>query len=478
MAKPLKLTSRSYLDFSETIKHIVLMCSNVIGNNNKFYSLEIQKNKNNEYLLFSHYGRINGDSVTGGAYEVRTGFKTSYDAEREFDSIVKTKQRGKTKSKDGLTYKETYTIVDIVSSSVGSSNVIGKSIEIKSKKKLDKNLFESFGKSISLMLKKLEEENIHEITNSTTMTYNSNGLQTPLGPLTFEHINNARNVLDKINNNVVQDEKLITIELKKLNNQYLSLIPRNLGNKINDSKLVYNIESVTFEYDLLNQMETAIKLASLNSDDNNAAKDSTNELGFNIELASEKEHKDIIDYVNKTRKHSDLNKFKVKNVYKFENYKERKRFENFADNLNLEFENKNKKREHNLDYKELDLFHGSKNSNILSILMNGFYVPPESAAHVTARMFGNGVYAADSSTKSLRYSLGRWSNTSNKYKNCFCFLVRMATGKVFETGNELKSGVPKGYNSIFAKGGHDLINNEYIAKNTEQLTISYLIEFE
>ena len=45
MAKPLKLTSRSYLDFSETIKHIVLMCSNVIGNNNKFYSLEIQKIK-------------------------------------------------------------------------------------------------------------------------------------------------------------------------------------------------------------------------------------------------------------------------------------------------------------------------------------------------------------------------------------------------------------------------------------------------
>ena len=32
-------------------------------------------------------------------------------------------------------------------------------------------------------------------------------------------------------------------------------------------------------------METAIKLASLNSDDNNAAKDSTNELGFNIELS-------------------------------------------------------------------------------------------------------------------------------------------------------------------------------------------------
>ena len=83
-----------------------------------------------------------------------------------------------------LTYKETYTIVDIVSSSVSSSNVIGKSIEIKSKKKLDKNLFESFGKSISLMLKNLKK-NIHEITNSTTMTYNSNGLQTPFRPLTL-----------------------------------------------------------------------------------------------------------------------------------------------------------------------------------------------------------------------------------------------------------------------------------------------------
>ena len=34
------------------------------------------------------------------------------------------------------------------------------------------------------------------------------------------------------------------------------------------------------------------------------------------------------------------------------------------------------------------------------------------------------------------------------------------------------------YNSIFAKGGADLINNEYIVYNQDQCTVRYLVEIE
>jgi poly [ADP-ribose] polymerase len=473
MARPEKVYSNDSGDYKETVKHAVLMCSNVQGNNNKFYSLEIQKNDNGECVLFSHYGRITGDTIKGGVYEVRPPFNYEDSAMKEFESIVKKKQRGKTRKKDGVSYKETYEAVDIVSSSVGSSNVVGKAGEVTSKTKLDLNLFNDFGKVESVMLKKLEEENIHDITNSTTMTYTGNGLQTPLGPLTFDHLTKAKNVLNKINGKINASSTKIGVELKRLNSQYLSLIPRNLGNKIDDDSLISTGDNVSVEYDLLNQMETAITLAELKDDSD----DKETELGFSIKLASKTIQKEIEKQVESSRKHRNLSNYKVKRVYQIENFKERKAFELFSDKLQDDFAAKNKKREHKLDYMELDLFHGSRNSNILSILMNGFYVPPENASHVTGRMFGNGIYSADSSTKALNYSAGYWGGQRNKYDNLFCFVVRCATGKVHETQHSLYSGVPRGHNSIFAKGGADLKNNEYITKNTAQVTMSYLVEF-
>ena len=35
-------------------------------------------------------------------------------------------------------------------------------------------------------------------------------------------------------------------------------------------------------------------------------------------------------------------------------------------------------------------------------------VPPANASHCTGRMFGNGVYFSDQSTKALNYAYGYW----------------------------------------------------------------------
>lgn len=474
--RPKKLSSPESGDFTETTKHTVLMCSNVVGNNNKFYSLELQKNpKTLEYVLFSHYGRITGDVISGGIYEQRSGYVSEAIAMLDFESIVKKKKRGKNVTKNGQKYRESYKEIDIVSSSVGSNNVRNNVSVITSKKKISNNVFDHFEKQEKSILKMLEEENIHDITSSTTMTYTSNGLQTPLGPLTFKHLDKAKVVLDKINGELqLYKTTNVSKEIRTLNNEYLSLIPRNMGNQITDDKLIATGQKVLDEYDLLKQMETAIKINKLKDSDDNF------NLGFFMKKAPKYIENKIRKQIEATRKtiHHNVANLKVKHVYQVENFKERERFESFADHLQTMKPKSKAVHSHELDFLEVDLFHGSKNSNILSILMNGIYVPPSNASHVTGRMFGNGVYAADVSTKALNYSAGFWGGKKNKNKSMFCFVMRFALGRVYETKNSLYSGVPSGYDSIYAKGGADLKNNEYIVPKPEQTTINYLVEFE
>ena len=69
-----------------------------------------------------------------------------------------------------------------------------------------------------------------------------------------------------------------------------------------------------------------------------------------------------------------------------------------------------------------ELWHGTRAGNLLSILRAGFTIPPANAPHVTGRMFGNGVYFSDQSTKSLNYRLR--NGAASERRSC----RRKATG--------------------------------------------------
>lgn len=458
--------------FTETKKHIVLMCTNVLGNNNKFYSLELQYNPTSgKYRLYSHYGRINGSVISGGQVDDDKEFNDEFSANKEFESIVKKKKKGKTKLDDsGQKYTEKYDEVQVAASTVGSENVRTKATtNATTKSAIKKDLFTIYGKKESELLTLFQQENIHEITSVTSLKVNSGILSTPLGPLTIEHLIKAKKALDDLAS-LVSVSSSITKDLKDLNSRYFSLIPRNFGSIITDSSLLKDQFGLNKEYDLINQMETAVSLNNNSSDDSNKLRDI-----FTIQTVSNELFKEIKHYVDSTRKHNNLKSYNVVGVYQVENFKERNRFELFADKLQKENTGKKVSK---FDYDEIDVFHGSRNSNILSILLNGFYVPPANASFVHGRMFGNGVYGADSSTKALNYSVGNWSGVRNKSNKTFLFVTRFAMGKVKETTRELKSGCPAGYNSIFASGGYDLVNNEFIVPKVEQTTISYLVELE
>src|SRR5262249_54679202 len=124
-----------------------------------------------------------------------------------------------------------------------------------------------------------------------------------------------------------------------------------------------------------------------------------------------------------------------------------------------------------------ELWHGTKASNLLSILKGGLIIPPSNAPHCTGRMFGNGVYFSDQSTKSLNYAYGYWGGGPAD-NNCFMFLVDVAMGKYFvPDGPSTRLPMP-GYDSTYAQASKSgVMNNEMIVYKTSQINPRFLVEF-
>jgi poly [ADP-ribose] polymerase 2/3/4 len=137
------------------------------------------------------------------------------------------------------------------------------------------------------------------------------------------------------------------------------------------------------------------------------------------------------------------------------------------------------------DNKKTDLlWHGSRNENWWSIFQQGLKIRPSNAV-LTGSMFGYGVYFADKAQKSIGYtslSGSYWAGGSAK--TAVLALYEIHQGKQLEILNwksehsrlDESSMKRRGCDSVFAKGGADLRNNEYITYNTDQSTIRYLVE--
>ncbi|TAE08229.1 MAG: ADP-ribose polymerase [Bacteroidetes bacterium] len=137
--------------------------------------------------------------------------------------------------------------------------------------------------------------------------------------------------------------------------------------------------------------------------------------------------------------------------------------------------------------KKLELFwHGSRNENWISILENGLVLRPTNAI-ISGKMFGYGVYFADKFRKSLNYTSLRGSYwTGGSANQAFLALYDVHVGNQFhikhheswcyELNEENLKKKGADYDSLFAEGGADLRNNEFIVYNQAQCTIRYLVE--
>ena len=129
-------------------------------------------------------------------------------------------------------------------------------------------------------------------------------------------------------------------------------------------------------------------------------------------------------------------------------------------------------------------FHGSRNQNWLNILSTGLMIRPAGAIH-NGSMFGDGIYFADKAQKSIGYTSLRgsyWTGGGDNKGYLAMFAVHTGKWKRIKHHNSSCYNLSKrvlaneGYDSVFAEGGADLRNNEYIVYDGAQCTISHLIE--
>jgi len=462
-----KAYDNSHDGYNETVEFKVLHQANVETNHNKFYAIEIQKNSNGQYRLFTHYGRLGISNI----FECREYIKgeanpiTDFNVVKfEFDDIIKKKLKGKRNKKTGEV--EAYVEVDTVAPSVGSENIRGKSSAAKKvpvKVAIDTS---SYDKEVSTLLDQLIKENIHSITSHTSIKYTPNGFATELGAVTEEHVERAREPLDELNKLMGKrgEVKASMADVRQLNSLYFSLIPKPFSRKITEDDMILDAKQLEAEYDILDQLATAVSMGSAMS---GSASQRMDALGTELELLSD------IDEVRRIKKYIRSSKagnhrgsgvwdYDVKRIYKMQIPQEHARYQRVLNKYG-----KNTVQE---------VFHGSANCNLLSILKGGLIIPPSSAGHVTGRMFGDGVYGANNSTKSLNYSIGYWGARSSKYGNAFLFLADFAMGKTYTANRAVYGGAPHGYDSIWAKKGSSLYNDELIVYNLNQCTLKYVVE--
>lgn len=136
------------------------------------------------------------------------------------------------------------------------------------------------------------------------------------------------------------------------------------------------------------------------------------------------------------------------------------------------------------DYQRM-LWHGSRNENWLSILERGLRIRPTGVV-LTGAMFGNGVYFADRFQKSLGYTSVRgsyWARGTQDKGVMALFSVHLGNQlriKHHESWcynlSESKLKQRGDYDSLYAVGGADLINDEFVVYSPVQSTVAYVVE--
>lgn len=281
--------------------------------------------------------------------------------------------------------------------------------------------------------------------------------------VTEEQINQCQNIINNINiakdYNTPDNLKLQEVNEKLV--QLYTLIPRRMADTRHYFLKTWNIP---FLVELLqaeqSRLDTLKSQVNINQVSSNGI--TLEELGFTCELASEAD-KDLI------RKNTD---FKLTNhrVFKISNKETEAVFN--PNHLKTKL-----------------LYHGSRNENFLSILQTGLKIRPK-GVQTTGSMFGDGIYAANKARKSIGYTSLRGSYWASGHSNrAYLAIFEFATGKEWNLldsqswsgwmsridESQVKS---KGCDSVFAKGGVDLRNDEYVVYNSNQCTIRYLIELK
>lgn len=289
-------------------------------------------------------------------------------------------------------------------------------------------------------------------------------------------IDEAQTVIDNL---VSFDLKKSTIEdFNKILLNFYTIVPRKMkqvkdhliSNDIKVSELKdRKNEIISSEQYTLDVMAGQVKLNKTGSDDTPVDDTVTNEQdildisGLEVEEVTDVK---IIDMI-KSKMQTDSSR--LQKVYKVINKETQKLFDTHIKDAK---------------HKDTDLlWHGSRNENWWSIITTGLKIRPSNATH-TGSMFGNSCYFANKAKKSIGYSSLRgsyWAGGSDNEGLLALYEVHLGNQKhIYKHDSSCydlnyKSIQKDGFDSVYAHGGIDLINDEFMVYNHDQSTIKYLV---
>lgn len=312
------------------------------------------------------------------------------------------------------------------------------------------------------LIDRLVQANVHRITSSTQITFNSvTGLfQTPLGVVTPDGISQARTLLVNLNSRV-QARDWTSPAMYRLVEQYIRIVPQDVGRKLSVEALFPDTGAVQKQSDVLDSLEASFLALQTQKPQTPTATSKPVEQVFSVDLdvlSNGNEYNRLNAWFEQSKKpmHRSVYGMKVRQIYTVNIHSMTNGFE--AKTVPIQ-----------------EIWHGTSQANLLSILKTGLKVSPPSTAAVAGKMFGPGVYGANVSTKSLNYSVGNWGQ-GGVGDAAWLLVCQFAMGRTQSVTKEQKRGADSGYDSIFAKGGYDLYNDEFIVYRNSQVKITHLLE--
>jgi len=312
----------------------------------------------------------------------------------------------------------------------------------------------------------------------------------PLGKISQTQIDAAYDILNKINNNLKD-----TNMLSKLSSDFYTLIPMATGWKM--PPIIDSKDLIGKNVNLLNELSQMIygSASVIKMKKNNVMKNLL-ELYQNLEtdfLPLDKTdimYATLSDYLYNSKAPTHHFKFEIVNIFEITRQKERDAYETYSAKI------KNKTL----------LFHGTRVSNMIGILKNGLVVDPSKLGinvNITGKMFGMGLYFANSCSKSINYC--DYSSSDNI---ACLFVSEVALGKMLKKEHAdsrlTAANLPKKYNSTWGLGAStfaeydvyddntqiprgkltktnkrcDLMYDEFIVYHEEQINLRYIIQLK
>jgi poly [ADP-ribose] polymerase len=475
----------------ESVQRWTLNFTDIVNNNNKFYNLEIIKDDKGKMYLYTVYGRVGAS----GAKEYRV-CSSQAQAESEAQSIIKSK------TKKG--YVEVKLAKADVGSAVGQAKV-DNSVSVEALKKMGAKVVEE-----PAAVSKLHPE-VQELVRSwfgATQEFVELNLDTkkcPLGQLALSQIDLAKQILDEARQQV-HAKKPDTQELNKLTSQYYANIPHVLPHRINADLLRFDDDAkIDKALDILDVFADAKNVQAVIS--RKSAVDSqyatlNAELEFVDPLDPTWKWIDKMVHETRAHNHSGLGKIKVHKIFRLKRNSEDKNFLTNAQRIAKECgkfqpsetyarlvkERPDVPKALDEIYKKANVapgWHGTRRANMVGITTKGLLIRPSGVVHAGS-MYGDGIYWATNSTKSINYCDVRgshWAQGTNK--TAFLFLGDVAYGNYHIAQHShmfTKKNIHPAH-SVFARAGNGyIVNDELITYNPtgadQQHALRYIIEFE